>query len=209
MIHEHRDNNHSKLPTNRLEAFSDGVLAIIITITVLELKIPHNDSIGAITNLIPLFVAYIISFQTIGTYWNNHHHLVRATKHVSPGIMWANLHLLFWLSLIPFSTGWLGENHGSSLPTAFYACILFACAAAYTILQQTIISHSENGQVMKEEIKKSWKGKISLLSYLLSVPLAFIHPIISDVLIIAVSIMWFIPDRRIEKHLPLTTPDEK
>lgn len=201
MIHEHKNDNHNKLSTNRLEAFSDGVLAIIITITVLELKIPHNDSVEAITNLIPLFIAYVISFQTIGTYWNNHHHLIQATKHVSPGIMWANLHLLFWLSLIPFSTGWLGENHGGPLPTAFYAFILFACAIAYTILQHTVVIHSENSHALKEEIRRSWKGKISVLSYLVSIPLAFVHPIISDILIVAVSLMWFIPDRRIEKHL--------
>lgn len=209
MINEHKNDNHNRLSTNRLEFFSDGVLAIIITITVLELKIPHDDSIEAIKNLIPIFITYIISFQTIGTYWNNHHHLVQATKHVSPGIMWANLHLLFWLSLIPFSTAWFGEHHGSPLPTAFYACILLACAIAYTILQQAIVNHSENGDALKEEIRKSWKGKISLLGYLISIPFAFVNPIISDILIIAVSIMWIVPDKRIEKHLLQTTPDGK
>ena len=197
----HNNDNHSKISTNRLEAFSDGVLAIIITIMVLELKVPHDNSIGALVGLLPIFIAYIISFQTIGTYWNNHHHLLHATKHVSPGIMWANLHLLFWLSLIPFSTGWLGENHGAELPTAFYALVLFISAIAYTILQQAVIVHAENRNALQEEIKRSWKGKISLLGYLFAIPLAFVHPIISDTIIVAVSLMWFIPDRRIAKHL--------
>lgn len=201
MIHEHKNDKYHKLSTSRLEAFSDGVLAIIITITVLELKTPHIDSFEAIIDLIPLFISYLVSFQTIGTYWNNHHHLIQATKHVSPGIMWANLHLLFWLSLIPFSTGWIGDNHTSPIPTAFYAFILLACAIAYTILQQTVINHAENSHALKEEIKRSWKGKITLLSYLISIPFAFVNPIISDVMIIAVSVIWFIPDRRIEKHL--------
>ena len=201
MTHLHKEDNHTKISTSRLEAFSDGVIAIIITITVLELKTPLGETKDVLFPLIPLFITYIISFQTIGTYWNNHHHLIQATKHVSPGIMWANLHLLFWLSLIPFATGWLGENHGGSVPTAFYACILLACAIAYTILQQIVLIHAENSHALKEEIKRSWKGKISLLSYLLSIPLAFVNPIISDILIIAVSMMWFIPDRRIEKHL--------
>lgn len=201
MVYGHKEYTHTKIPTTRLEAFSDGVLAIIITITVLDLKIPTGQTIGVLFHLIPLFVTYLVSFQTIGTYWNNHHHLIQATKHVSPGIMWANLHLLFWLSLIPFATGWVGENHGSSLPTALYACILCACAIAYTILQQNVIIHAENSRDLKDEIKKSWKGKITLASYLLSIPLAFVNPIISDVLIIMVSLMWFIPDKRIEKYL--------
>lgn len=201
MHHEHKNDNHNKLSTNRLEAFSDGVLAIIITITVLELKTPLNDSLDSIRELIPLFISYLISFQTIGTYWNNHHHLIQATKHVSPGIMWANLHLLFWLSLIPFCTGWIGDNHSSPIPTAFYASILFACAIAYTILQQTVIIHAENSHALKEEINRSWKGKITLFSYFISIPFAFVNPIISDIIIIAVSVIWFIPDRRIAKHL--------
>lgn len=200
-MHTHKDDSHSKISTNRLEAFSDGVLAIIITIMVLELKVPHSNSIHALVELLPVFIAYIVSFQTIGTYWNNHHHLLHAAKHVSTGIMWANLHLLFWLSLIPFATGWLGENHGAALPTAFYALVLFISAIAYTILQQTVIAHADNSEALKEEIRKSWKGKISLLGYLLAIPLAFVHPVISDIIIVAVSVMWLIPDKRIEKHL--------
>lgn len=200
-MHLHDKDGHAKISTSRLEAFSDGVIAIIITITVLELKTPLGETVESLVPLIPLFVAYLISFQTIGTYWNNHHHLIQATKHVSSGIMWANLHLLFWLSLIPFATGWLGENHGGPVPTAFYACILFACAVAYTILQQVVVLHAENSNALKEEIRRSNKGKISLVSYLLAIPLSFINPIISHVLIIIVSVMWFIPDRRIERHL--------
>ena len=199
--HEHVNDNHIKITTNRLEAFSDAVIAILITITVLDLKIPFGGSFASLIHLIPLFITYIVSFLVLGTYWNNHHHLIQATKHVSMGIMWANLHLLFWLSLIPFATGWVGENHGGAVPTAFYAFILFACAVGYTILQQIVIIHAENSQALKEEIRESWKGKISLGSYFLAIPLAFISPIISDVLIIAVALMWFVPDRRIERHL--------
>ena len=201
MLKTHTHEEHPKISINRLEAFSDGVIAIIITITVLELKIPTGGTLESLFALSPLFIAYIISFLTIGTYWNNHHHLLQATDHVSPGIMWANLHLLFWLSLIPFATGWLGENHGSSLPTAFYAGILFASAVAYTILQEVVIIHARNSAELKEEIRKSWKGKVSLLCYLIAVPAAFAYTLIADILIVAVSIMWFIPDRRIERHL--------
>jgi len=201
MLHEHKDDSHTKISTARLEAFSDGVIAIIITITVLELKVPVGSTWRALFSLLPLFIAYIVSFQTVGTYWNNHHHLIQATKHVSPGIMWANLHLLFWLSLIPFATGWLGENHGGVLPTALYSSVLLACAIAYFILEYTVILHAENSQNLKDEIRKSFKGKISLASYFLAILCAFINPIISDILIFAVTIIWFIPDRRIEKHL--------
>ena len=201
MLHEHKHDNHTKISTTRLEAFSDGVIAIIITITVLELKVPIGGTWEVLFSLIPLFVTYIISFHIVATYWINHHHLLQATNHVSPGIMWANLHLLFWLSLIPLATGWLGENHGSSLPTAFYASILCACAIAYTILQQLVIRHAENSHAIREEINKSWKGKISLASYLCAIPFAFVHPVISDILIVAVAMMWFIPDQRIERHL--------
>ena len=200
MEHKH-DDNHTKIPTNRLEAFSDGVIAIIITITVLELKVPTGATLSSIIPLLPLFITYAVSFQMVGTYWNNHHHLLQATKHVSTGIMWANLHLLFWLSLIPFSTGWLGENHGGTIPTVFYASVLLLCAIAYTILQYTVLIHAENHHDLKKEIDSSWKGKISLLSYLIAIPCAFINPVISDILIFAVAIIWFIPDTRIEKHL--------
>ncbi len=193
--------NHNDLPPARLVAFSDGVLAIIITITVLELKLPSGAHFKDLQSLIPLFIAYAISFQTIGTYWNNHHHLLRATKHVSAGIMWANINLLFWLSLIPFSTGWLGANHGGTAPTVLYASILLLCAISYAILQSLVVNHSSHKKELVQELNKSKKGRISLFCYALAVVTGFYNPIISDALIVIVSLMWFIPDQRVEKHL--------
>jgi uncharacterized membrane protein len=205
MLHNHQEHdnnsNHNNITTSRLEAFSDGVMAIIITITVLELKVPHGTSWADILPLVPLFIAYLISFQMVGTYWNNHHHLLKATDHVSAGMMWANLHLLFWLSLIPFSTGWLGENHGGEIPTALYSAILLMCAIAYSILLRTVVAHAKNRHELIAELNKSKKGTISLIAYAAAVPLAFLSPIISDVLIIFVAIIWFVPDRRIEKYI--------
>jgi len=201
MPFQHKEDSHTHLDTARLEAFSDGVLAIIITITVLELKIPDGASLATLKPLLPMFFAYVFSFQTIGTYWNNHHLLLQIAKHVSPGIMWGNLNLLFWLSLIPFTTGWLGRNHGGSLPTALYAAVLLLCAVSYSILQHAALLHSENRAQLTAELNKSWKGPITLLCYASAVGLAFVNPIISDVLIVLVSVMWFIPDRRIAKHL--------
>lgn len=202
MEHLHKEHeDHTKITTSRLEAFSDGVLAIIITITVLELKIPEGVSFSALKPLFPLLLAYAISFQTVGTYWNNHHHLLNATDHVSAGMMWANLHLLFWLSLIPFTTGWLGANHGGHVPTALYAAVLLMCSIAYTILQYTVVIHSANRHELMAELRKSRKGLISLVSYALAVSLAFYNPMVSDLLIVFVAIIWFIPDRRIEKYI--------
>ena len=201
--HTEHDNtsNHNNISTARLEAFSDGVMAIIITITVLELKVPEGNSLASLKPLIPLFITYLISFQNIGTYWNNHHHLLKATNHVSTSIMWANLNLLFWLSLIPFTTGWLGENHGGSYPTALYAAVLLLCAISYSVLQWSVVAHATNRHGLIAELSKSKKGYISLLAYALAIPAAFVNPIISDVLIIFVSLLWFVPDRRIEKYL--------
>jgi uncharacterized membrane protein len=196
---DHSD--HDKLTTERLEAFSDGVFAIIITITVLELKIPEGSSLSALAPLVPLFIAYAISFQTVGTYWNNHHHLLRATKHVSAGIMWANLNLLFWLSLIPFTTGWLGANHGGAWPTALYAGVLLAAAISYSILQTQVIRHAEHRAELIAELNKSKKGLFSLVCYLIAIPSAFVHPLISDAFIFVVTIIWFIPDSRIAKFI--------
>lgn len=202
MLKEHDDHsNHNNLSTSRLEAFSDGVLAIIITITVLELKIPHGDEFKDLTPLIPLVFAYLISFQMIGTYWNNHHHLLRLTKHVSTGIMWANLHLLFWLSLVPFTTGWFGENHGAKIPTALYAAVLLMSAIAYSILQYAVLQHSEKKHTILAELNKSKKGTFSLLSYSLAIVFAFFNPTISYICIVLVALLWFIPDKRIEKYL--------
>jgi uncharacterized membrane protein len=199
---EHDDeDSHNKISTTRLEAFSDGVFAVIITITVLALKVPQGAQLSDLKPLLPLFITYAISFQTVGTYWNNHHHLLQATKHVSAGIMWSNLNLLFWLSLIPFTTGWLGENHGGNLPTALYASVLLFCSLAYTLLQWAVIKHSEKREGLITELSKSKKGLISLMSYVLAVAFAFFVPPVSDVLIILVALIWFIPDKRIEKFI--------
>jgi uncharacterized membrane protein len=187
---------HEPSPS-RLEAFSDGVMAIIITITVLELKVPLSAGISELHTQWPLFLAYVVSFQGIGTYWNNHHHLLHATKHVSPSIMWANLHLLFWLSLIPFTTGWLGEFFWTAWPTAAYSAVLLFSAIAYTILQFRVLKHSDDREELLKRITSSNKGLISLGSYAAAIAFAFISPAVSYVLIVLVAAMWFIPDRRI------------
>jgi uncharacterized membrane protein len=185
----------------RLKAFSDGVMAILITITVLEFKVPVASDWMSLQPLLPLFLAYIVSFQTIGTYWNNHHHLLHATKHTSTGIMWANLHLLFWLSFIPFATGWLGVSSGAHIPTAIYAIVLFMCAVSYMILQYFVIKHSDDRDHLWARIRSSNKGLISLVCHALAIVVAFFLPVISYLLILFVSAIWFIPDRRIvEEH---------
>lgn len=205
MNHSHKGHDdssaHNNISPARLEAFSDGVMAIIITITVLELKVPLGAGLNALKPLLPLFITYAISFQTVGTYWNNHHHLLKLTNHVSTGIMWSNLNLLFWLSLIPFTTGWLGQNHGGKIPTALYSGVLLMCAISYMILQYEVVLHSPNRHQIMADLQKSKKGLISLISYALAAALAFISPVISDVLIVFVALIWFIPDRRIEKFI--------
>lgn len=178
------------MSTNRLETFSDGVLAIIITIMVLELKIPHGSDLADLQPLVPIFLAYALSFQVIGTYWNNHHHLLHAAKEINSKIMWANLNLLFWLSLIPFATGWLGENYTQSWPTATYGILLLLAAGAYQILQKTITNQKSGNET---------KGVLSLICYILAVSLAFVNPIFSDLLYASVAIMWFIP-----KHIKIS-----
>ncbi len=185
----------------RLEAFSDGVLAIIITIMVLELKIPHGTDLAALRPLLPIFLSYVLSFIYIGIYWNNHHHLLQATRRINGTILWANLHLLFWLSLIPFATGWMGENHFEPLPTAIYGAVLLCAAIAYLLLQNLIIKHDGSDHVLALAVGKDWKGKISLACYLAAIPLAFVNQWISDVLYIFVAAMWLIPDRRIESKI--------
>lgn len=200
--YEHDDSSHhNNLSPARLEAFSDGVLAIIITITVLELRVPVGSSFRVLTPLFPLFITYLISFQTVGTYWNNHHHLLRLTKHVSAGIMWANLNLLFWLSLIPFTTGWLGVNHGSSGPTVLYSVVLLLCALSYFLLQSQVLRHTENREALYAEFNRNPKGIASMACYTIAVAAGFFYPVVSDVFIFLVAVMWFIPDRRIEKFL--------
>ena len=186
---------------NRLEAFSDGVLAIIITIMVLELKVPHEASLDALKPLLPVFLSYVLSFIYLGIYWNNHHHMFHATRHVTGGILWANLHLLFWLSLFPFTTGWMGENHLAPMPTAIYGFVLLMAAIAYFILQRAIIAQQGPGYLLAAAIGKDWKGKLSPVLYLAAVPLAFVNPWVSDGLFIFVALMWLVPDRRIERVL--------
>jgi uncharacterized membrane protein len=185
----------------RLEAFSDGVLAIIITIMVLELKIPHGADAAALAPLLPVFLSYVLSFIYLGIYWNNHHHLLQATKTINGKILWANLHLLFWLSLIPFATGWMGENHFAPLPTALYGAVLFCAGIAYILLQHLIVKHHGSNYILAQAVGRDWKGKISLGLYLAAIPLAFVNQWISDAFYIAVAAMWLIPDRRIESRI--------
>ena len=188
---------------NRLEAFSDGVLAIIITIMVLELKVPHGVELVALKPLLPVFLSYVLSFIYVGIYWNNHHHLFHATDHVSGGILWANLHLLFWLSLFPFTTGWLGENHIASTPTAVYGFVLLMAAIAYYILQRAIIGQQGRESLLATAIGRDWKGKFSPVLYLVAIPLAFVSPWIASALYVFVALLWLIPDRRIERVLEI------
>jgi TMEM175 potassium channel family protein len=185
----------------RLEAFSDGVLAIIITIMVLEMKVPHDPSSAALLTLWPVFLSYVLSFIYLGIYWNNHHHMLHATQHVSGGVLWANLHLLFWLSLFPFATGWMGENHFAALPTAIYGGVLLMAAIAYWLLQQCIVSVNGAQSVLARAIGGDWKGKLSPLVYLAAIPLAFVSPWISCALYVAIALIWLVPDRRIERRL--------
>ena len=184
----------------RLEAFSDAVIAIIMTIMVLELKIPHGADLDALKPLLPVLLAYVLSFIYLGIYWNNHRHMLQATRTVNGKVLWANLHLLFWLSLIPFATGWMGENHFEPLPTAIYGVLLLFAGFAYTILQNKLIHHSKGeNSTLGEAVGSDLKGKLSLVAYLLAIPLAFVQENISHAIYALVAIMWFIPDRRIEK----------
>jgi uncharacterized membrane protein len=194
---------------NRLEAFSDGVIAIIITIMVLELKVPqhlmeqlpHPAELPDLKPLLPIFLSYVLSFIYLGIYWNNHHHMFHATRHVTGGILWANLHLLFWLSLFPFTTGWMGENHLAPTPTAVYGFVLLMAAIAYYILQRTIIASQGRDSLLAAAVGKDWKGKLSPILYLAAIPLAFVSVWISNGLFILVALMWLVPDRRIERVL--------
>jgi uncharacterized membrane protein len=186
----------------RLEAFSDGVIAIIITIMVLELKVPHGVAVGDLVRLWPVFLSYVMSFVFVGIYWNNHHHLMHTVRRVSAGILWANLHLLFWLSLVPFTTGWMGENHFASLPTAVYGFNLLMTGSAHYILSRAIIASEDHAESMlARAVGADRKGMLSLLLYCIAIPLAFAKPWISGIIFIIVSIMWLIPDRRIERVL--------
>jgi len=186
---------------NRLEAFSDGVLAIIITIMVLELKIPHGDRLGTLAPLVPVFMTYVLSFIYVGIYWNNHHHMFQACTRVTGGILRANLHLLFWLSLFPFVTGWMGENHFAAVPSALYGGVLFAAAVAYWILQQVIIASQGPASRLKAAVGRDWKGKVSPILYVGGIISTYFWSWVAQVLYVTVALMWLVPDRRIEKSV--------
>jgi uncharacterized membrane protein len=186
---------------NRLEAFSDGVLAIIITIMVLELKVPHGENLEALQALLPVFLSYILSFVYVGIYWNNHHHLLHAVQRVNGRILWANLHLLFWLSLFPFVTGWMGENHFAALPSALYGAVLLMAGIAYSILTRAILATEAADSVLAKAIGKDNKGKLSVVFYAFAIPLAFVNQWLAGLIYIGVAMMWFVPDMRIEKML--------
>ena len=186
---------------SRMEAFSDGVLAIIITIMVLELTVPHTTDLTALLPLLPKFISYILSFVYLGIYWNNHHHLLQAIKHVDGKVLWANMHLLFWLSLIPFGTAWMGENHFATGPIALYGVVLLFAAIAYFMLTRTLIALHGKDSTLATAVGKDFKGKISVVIYLVAILLSFINSWISLALYFLVAIMWLVPDRRIEKTL--------
>lgn len=187
---------------NRLEAFSDGVIAIIITIMVLELHVPtHADGLADLKPLIPVLLSYLLSFIYVGIYWNNHHHMFQSTTKVTGGILWANLHLLFWLSLFPFTTAWVGANHLAPAPTAVYAFVLMMAGVAYYILEHAIIRQQGKDSLLAQAVGNRWKENISPLCYLAAIPLAFVSPYISHVLFIFVAILWLVPDSRIERKL--------
>jgi uncharacterized membrane protein len=187
------------LGKTRLEAFSDGVLAIIITIMVLEMKVPHDPTPAAMVALLPVFLSYVLSFVYVGIYWNNHHHMLHTCARVTGPILWANLHLLFWLSLFPFATGWMGENHFAPLPSAVYGVILLAAAIAYVVLQQTIIAAQGERSVLRQAVGGDWKGKVSPALYVIGIGLTFVNPWLGQALYVLVALIWLVPDRRIER----------
>ena len=191
---------------NRLEAFSDGVIAIIITIMVLELKVPHGAELADLKEKLPVFLSYVLSFLYVGIYWNNHHHMFHSTKHVTGGILWANLHLLFWLSLFPFTTAWVGENPRTATPAAVYGFVLLLAALAYYLLQRLIIQQQGRSSLLAAAIGKDWKGKLSPVCYLTAIPLAFLSPWLAFGLYVLVALMWLVPDRRIERALAQREP---
>jgi uncharacterized membrane protein len=186
----------------RLEGFSDGVIAIIITIMVLEMKVPHGDSLDELLPLLPVFLSYVLSFVYVGIYWNNHHHMLHASTKVTAAILWANLHLLFWLSLFPFATGWMGENHFTVVPTALYGVVLLMAAIAYYLLEQAIIRSQGPDSILKKAVGRDWKGKLSPVLYVVAIVATLWTPWIAEVIFVTVALIWLIPDRRIENVLP-------
>jgi uncharacterized membrane protein len=193
----------SEMGKGRLEAFSDGVIAIIITIMVLQLQVPEQADWAALMSVGPMLASYVLSFVIVGIYWNNHHHLLHATSSVTGGILWANLHLLFWLSLIPFVTAWLGHHDRETAPTVAYGLVLLMCAVAWTILQAAILAHQRADSPLAQAVGRDWKGKLSLTLYAAAVPLALINTWLADAVFIGVALMWLVPDRRIESKLQL------
>ncbi|MGE5235741.1 MAG: TMEM175 family protein [Acidobacteriota bacterium] len=185
----------------RLAAFSDGVIAILITIMVLGLRVPHGADWEALRPIVPAFLTYVLSFVFLGIYWNNHHHMLHAAGRINGGILWANLHLLFWLSLVPAVTGWMGENHFAALPTAVYGTVLLLAAISYTILQATIVAAQGPGSKLAAAVGGDLKGKLSMALYAVAIPLAFVHHWLADGLYVVVALMWLVPDRRIESAL--------
>jgi uncharacterized membrane protein len=186
---------------SRLEAFSDGVVAIIITIMVLEMRAPHGADLSALRPLFPVFLSYVLSFVFIGIYWSNHHHLLQVVKHVNGPILWANLHLLFWLSLIPFVTAWMGENHFAAWPVALYGCILLGAAIAYFILTRALLRIHAKDSELAIALGADFKGKISMVICLVAIPLALVHSLLAGLLYVLIAIMWLVPDRRIERTI--------
>jgi len=184
-----------------MEAFSDGVIAIIITIMVLEMKVPHGTDLNALKPVLPVFLSYILSFVNVGLYWNNHHHMLSAAQHVNGKILWANIHLLFWLSLLPFTTAWMGENHFATWPVVFYGIDLFMAGIAYYILSQQLIALHGKDSTLAKAVGKDQKGKLSVIIYFIAIPIAFINPTISLIMYASVTAIWWIPDRRIEKKI--------
>lgn len=183
--------------TGRLEAFSDGVIAIIITIMVLEIRQPQGSDFNALMAVLPTFLTYILSFSVLGIYWNNHHHLLHAANSITTGIMWANLHLLFWLSLIPFATEWLGQDYQAATPTVLYGLVMLLCGISYIILQNEIVKHQDKNSILRKKLGKDIKGKLSLGGYAIATIFGSINPSFSDIVFVAIAIMWFIPDRRL------------
>jgi uncharacterized membrane protein len=182
----------------RLEAFSDGVIAVLITIMVLELKVPHGGDLETLRPLLPIFLTYVLSFVMLGIYWNNHHHMLHATDRINGAIMWANLHLLFWLSLVPFVTGWMGENHFEAVPTAVYGFVLLMAGISYTIMESAIIRDQGPRSKLSDAVGSELKGKLSATLYAVAIPLAFVNELIADAIYVGVALMWLVPDRRIE-----------
>lgn len=191
----------------RMEAFSDGVIAIIITIMVLEMKVPRGESLQALRPLLPVFLSYVLSFVYVGIYWNNHHHMLHASSRVTGPTLWANLHLLFWLSLFPIATGWMGENHFAPAASALYGFILLMAAIAYLILQQMLIASEGPGSVLQRAVGNDWKGKISPLLYVIAITTSLWWPRIAQAIYVFVALLWLVPDRRIEHALQQKEPD--